>query len=280
MPPARSAFFPRRPIGSLALTALLALTAIASSRADVILVDDQFIDGAVSNGADALDASWTSSQANNGLSVGAFAGSGNTTNALIKTNTNAGNTFNVMKGAFTNTIALASGDSITLSFDFRFTTTPAASNAGLRIGLGTSATSTLFQLGTGGSASGNFVYYTTADTGAGTAAGTFASDPVPSFSISDTASHSFSLTFTRTGATSMSLSTTIDGNTFTSVSGATSITAFTFDRILVGEGSAIMKYNIDNVLVSLGAIPEPSDFATFAGLAAFALASRRRRHAA
>jgi hypothetical protein len=274
MNPARSAFPYSHSMGAFALTALLAVTATTASRSATSLVDDQFIDGAVTNGTDALDATWTSINA--GLSVGAFDSSGNTTSALVKTGSA---TFNTVKGAFTNTTALTNGGdgaSITLSFDFRFTATPGASNAGLRIGLGTSSNGYTFNVGTGGTASGGFVQYTAADATAGTSNG-FTTSPASSFSISDTASHTFSLTLTRTGANSLSLSSTLDGNTFTATSGATSISAFTFDRILIGEGGTAMRFNIDNVNVTLGVIPEPSAYATFAGLGALGLVAFQRR---
>jgi hypothetical protein len=272
MNPAQSASPCSHSIGACLLAGFLAITA-ASSHAATSLVNDQFIDGAVTNGSDALDALWT---ANNGaLSVAAFASSGNTTNALIKTGNNG---FNVLKGAFVNATALTNGGdgaSITLSFDFRFTTTPGASDAGLRIGLGTSTHGYTFNLGTGGTAPGGFVRFANPDVTSGTSVG-FATSPASAFSINDTVSHTFSMTLTRTGTNALSLSSTIDGNSFTATSGATSISAFTFDRILIGEGGSSMKFNIDNVNVTLGTIPEPSTYAAFAGFAVLGLVVVKR----
>lgn len=272
---------PRRfAVAAFSFVSLLALTAGLSSQAATInLVNDDFSDGGLTNGTDLLDAVWTSSgqSTNNPISVAAFDSAGNTSNALFKNNTNAGMTFNVVKGAFTNTTALSIGDSITLAFDLRFTATPGASGAGLRIGLGTSTTTELFQLGTGGTASGNFAHYNVADTTAGTGSVTFTPVPLSTTSITNTLAHTFSLTLTRTGSTSLDFSTTIDGVSVTSSSGATSISAFTFNRILVGEGTPVMKYNLDNVNVFITtAIPEPSTYAAFAGLVALGLVAFKR----
>lgn len=261
------------------LASMLAMTAGLTSQAAIInLVSDDFSDGGLTNGADPLDATWTSSGQTtaNPISIAAFASTGNTSNALFKNNTNAGNTFNVVKGAFTNTTALDIGDSITLAFDLRFTATPGASGAGLRIALGTSTTTELFQLGTGGTLSSNFAHYGSADTTAGTGSVTFTPTPLSTTSINDTLAHTFSLTLTRTGATSLGFSTTIDGATVTGSSGATAINAFTFNRILIGEGSPVMKYTIDNVNVYITPIPEPAAASALAGLAMLGLAAIRR----
>lgn len=267
-------------VAVLSFGSLAALAAgLTSQAATINLLNDDFSDGGLSDGTDLLDAVWTSSgqASNNPVSVAAFDSAGNTSNALFKNNTNAGMTFNVVKGAFTNTTALGIGDSITLAFDFRFTATPGASGAGLRIALGTSSTTELFQLGTGGTASGNFAHYNSADTTAGTGSVTFTPSPVPTTSITDTLAHTFSLTLTRTGSTSLDFSSTVDGVTVTSSSGATSISAFTFNRVLIGEGSPVMKYTLDNVNVFITtAVPEPSAYAALAGLAALGLAAFKR----
>ena len=275
MNPARSAFPYSHAIGAFALTALLAVTAFSSAQAATVLVDDQFNDGGLTDGTDPLDAIWTrSAGASGGFTVGAFDSSGNTTNALVNTSTNG---FNLVKGTFTNGTALTnggSGDSITLSFVFGFTPQPPPPNPGVRHGQGTTTSGGTFFIGTGGTASLGFVHFASADTTSGGVG--FTTSPTPSLSINDTLSHSFAMTITRTGATSLSYSAIIDGNTFTATSGATSISAFTFERILIGEGSAALFSNIDNVNVTLGAIPEPSTYATFAGLAALGLIALKR----
>ncbi|HSH94714.1 MAG TPA: hypothetical protein VK968_11260 [Roseimicrobium sp.] len=258
------------------MAGLLAVTAISSAQAATVLVDDQFNDGGLGDGADPLDAIWTrSAGANGGFTVGAFSSSGNTTNALVNT---SGNGFNLVKGSFTNGTALTNGgegSSITLSFDFRFTTLPAASNAGVRIGLGTGNSGDTFFVGTGGTASSGFAHFNAVDT---TSSGVgVTTSPTPTLSINDTLSHSFVMTLTRTGTTSLLYSATIDGNTFTGTSSAIASNSFTFDRILIGEGSAALFFNIDNVNVTLGAIPEPSTYAALTGLSALGLVALQRR---
>ncbi len=268
MNPTRSAFPYRHSIGSFALASLLVLTAATSSHAATSLVDDQFIDGGFTNGTDALDAAW-SSQANSTPTVGAFNSTGNTSNALLIDSTA---TFSGTQGQFTNATPLAIGESITLSFDFRITNAAGNNDAGLRFGLSSSSNTYAFTLGTGTTTGGNIVQF-----GANTVGGTnviYTPSGAP-FAINGTASHTFSLTITRTSGTSLSFLGSVDANTVSAVT-SNSISNFTFNNIILGQGNTTNDFNIDNVNVTVGAIPEPSTYAAFAGLAALGLVAFKR----
>jgi len=268
MNPARSAFPHNHSLGVFALTALLAFTAATSARSATTLVDDQFIDGGLTNGTDALDAGWTS-LSNTALTVGAFDSTGNTSDAL-RVDTTAG--FSGTRGQFTGA-ALAIGESITLSFDFRITNTAGNDSAGLRLGLSSSANTYAFTFGTGTTTGGGIAQF-----GSNTVGGTntiYTATGTP-FSINDTAAHTFSFTITRTSGTSLSFLGSVDANTISAVT-SNSISNFTFTNIVLGQGGTSNDFNIDNVLVTMGAIPEPSTYATLAGLGALGLVALQRR---
>lgn len=270
MNPARSAFPYNHSLGVFALTALLAVTAVSSTHAATVLVDDQFNDGDLINGTDPLDVAWTR--------VG---GTGSNLAVTANALTQSSSSYFVVKGVFTP-VTLTNGgsnDSITLTMDIRATSIPGASDAGFRFGLGTSGTGAntyVFHLGTGGTAPGGFVQWAGVDSVSGTPT-VYATSPTPGTaqSITDTAYHTFSLTITRTSATSLSFSSSIDGFNYTSVS-SNSISNFNFDRIILGEGGTSVPFAIDNVLVTQGAIPEPSTYAALAGLAALGLVAFKR----
>lgn len=266
MNPARSAFPYSHAMGALALTALLAFVAANPARA--ALVDDAFIDGGLTDGSDALDATWTS-LSNTALTVGAFNSTGNTSNALRVDSTN---TFSGTKGAFTNASALAIGESITVSFDFRITNTAANDGAGLRFGLSSSSNTYAFTFGTGTTTGGGMAQF-----GANTMGGTNTIYPATGtpFAINDTATHSFSFTITRTSGTSLSFLGSVDANTISAVT-SNSISNFTFNSIVLGQGNTINDFNIDNVLVFQSTIPEPSTYAALTGLAALGLVICKR----
>lgn len=268
MNPARSAFPCSPSLGAFALVALLASVAAIPARSATTLVDDQFIDGGLTDGTDAADAVWTS-LSNTALTVGAFNSTDNTSNALRVDSTA---TFSGTKGAFTNATALAVGESITVSFDFRIINTAANDGAGLRFGLSSSSNTYAFTFGTGTTAGGGMAQF-----GANTVGGTntiYTASGTP-FSINDTATHSFVLTLTRTSGTSLSFLGSVDANTTSAVT-SNSISNFTFTSIVLGQGNTANDFNIDNVLVSQGAIPEPSVFAALAGLAALGLVMFKR----
>ncbi|CAM3032086.1 PEP-CTERM sorting domain-containing protein [Rariglobus hedericola] len=264
MNPVQSALPKGYSIGACLLAGLLAVSAVSSAHAATILVDDQFNDGGLTNGADPLDTAWTTTAGT--LSV--------TSNALTQSAT----TFFAVK-ADTGATALTNGganDSITLSLDLRATSNPGAADAGFRFGFSTATKTYLFHIGTGGTAPGGFKEFSSPDSISGGGA-TYTTSPTPGVaqSITNTAYHTFSMTITRSGASSLSFIATLDGTTYTSVT-SNSISDFTFNRIILGEGGTAIPFAVDNVLVTQGTIPEPSTYAALVGLAALGLVAFKR----
>lgn len=264
MTPTLSAFYTGSSFGAFALTSLLALAG-ANYACAAVLVNDQFIDGGVSNGTDALDAAW-STLGNTTLTVGAFNSTDNTSNALRIDSTA---TFSGNGGAFTNATPLAIGESITLSFDFRITNTPGNNSAGLRFGLSSSSNTYAFTFGTGTTTGTGLAQF-----GSNTVGGTntiYTTTGTP-FAINDALSHTFSLTLTRDDSDSLSFLGSVDANTVSAVT-SNSISNFTFNNIILGQGNTTNDFNIDNVNVSV--IPEPST-ALLVGLAGLGLVAFKR----
>lgn len=237
------------------MAALFVVSASASLGA-ATLVDDPFTDGGVTDGSDAQDAAW--SAINTTLSVNTYNTSGNTTSGLINNVTSG---FPMITGAFANSSALAIGESIQVSFDFRLTGPVANDGAGLRFGFGSSANVYAVTFGTGTTSGLGFAQY--ASTAISGTATTYTPTGTP-WAVNDTASHAFSFTITRSSANSLSFLATVDANTATAVT-SNSVSNFTFSRIVLGQGGTINKFNIDNVLVTTSSIPEPSSLALLMG---------------
>ena len=248
------------------LAAFIALSATGALHA-ATLVDDQFIDNGVTNGTDAQDAGWTAN--NLGLSITPFNSTGNTSNALRLA---PSTTFSIANGVFSSS-ALAIGESITVSFDFRMTSTVVNNDAGLRFGLSSSANTYGATLGTGTTTGFGIAQYATNTLSGGTG---YTTTGAP-IAINDNASHTFSFQITRTSGTSLSFLATVDSNTVSAVT-SNSISNFTFTNIILGQGSTTHIFNIDNVLVTT-AIPEPSSTALLlgAGILSATLVARPKR---
>lgn len=239
----------------------------------VILVDDQFIDGGVTDGTDAKDAAWTFN--NNGgtgsISIAAFDTSGNTTNSLRTAP--GGSNFTWTRGTYTSQ-ALNIGETLSLSLDFRITSARANSAAGLRFGFGSSADTFALTFGTGTTTGGAILRF-----GPNTLSGTSTnlSTSGTAFAVNDTLPHTFSLVIQRTGASSLSFTGAVDSNNFT---GATTGTSnFTLDRIIFGQGGSAMGLNVDNVSASI--VPEPSSMSLLimSGMGLLLRARRRQQPA-
>ncbi|MFA6288905.1 MAG: PEP-CTERM sorting domain-containing protein [Opitutaceae bacterium] len=258
----------------LMLVSLLAVGVSFSAHA-AILVDDQFIDGGITNGGDTLDAAWSAITPPTPGSVSLISpfGGSNATNALHLGTTT---TFSGALGTFTNGTALALGDSITLAFDLRLTSAPTANGAGLRFGFGSANNTYGFTYGEGGTVGAAFVQWSPALL-SGNPNVIYAASSTPSSSINDQVSHSFSITLTRASSNTLSLSASVDGVAYTAITGGT-VSSFTFNNILIGNGNVIQAFNLDNVVVSTAAaIPEPSTWAALAGGMGLVVAIYRRR---
>ncbi|MEZ0216672.1 MAG: PEP-CTERM sorting domain-containing protein [Rariglobus sp.] len=267
--------------GALALSVLLSLSTSTAARADTVIVDEPFTSSDLTdNIGDPLDAAWTS-LSNTALSVGAFNSTGNISNAL-RIDTTAG--FSGTRGQFTNGASLAIGESITVSFDFRIINTAGNDSAGLRFGLSSSSNTYAFTFGTGTTTGGGMAQF-----GANSVGGTnniYTASGTP-FAINDTASHTFSFKITRTSSISLSFLGSVDGNTISASTTAanspsvpTTVSNFNFTSIVLGQGGTSNDFNIDNVNVTLEAIPEPSTYAALAGLSALGLVAFQRRRGA
>lgn len=189
------------------------------------------------------------------------------------------------------------GDFLTLSFSFRYTNNASAgaNNANFRFGLFNSQSTAVtadnqvesvndmgyyVQVGSGGSvAATNNIFFEETGGTAPILGGIDRSNKVASstgFGINDNAIHTASLTLTRTSATVMGLSLTIDGTTITASDTSTLITSFDEIAFANGFSTTGLDFLLDSVVVT-SSVPEPS-IAGLAVLAFSCLALRRRRH--
>ena len=237
------------------------------------LVNDTFDVGAPTtagdDAADPLDVSWTGSNGTTSVAsdVGTPGlGSGNA--LAVSFFSTGGSTF----APFSRAALINVGDFIQLSFDFRFTTMPAASATGFRFALESTSPRGAydFTVGTGGTLGGSLLYRNSSFFAGGTP---FTTAGVP-MSISDTAEHNATLRVTRATA-GLLLQASVDGNPFSATDPAFNVLGF--DRLQIGEGNIQHSLRIDNVVIEY--VPEPS-----AGLLAFTAAgvllARRPKRAA
>ncbi len=192
-------------------------------------------------------------------------------------------------------ISLANiNDTLTLSFKVRFTNTPTADGAAFRFGVynsnGTPVVTDNFGNGITDNDQGYYAVVGAASTPATTAtlfnesggtspilggvdrAALTTSATGPSIAAGNTASHSVSLTITRTSLSQISLSYIFDGGTAITAVDSSANLRTSFDQIAISNGftTAFAQYNIDDVLLTatnFTPIPEPAA----AGLAGFGL---------
>jgi len=201
------------------------------------------------------------------------------------------------------TISLASvNDTLTFSFKIRFTNTPTADAGAFRFGIfssnGTPVTVDNFGAGISDNDQG---YYGLIGANSIPAAGATlfnesggtspilggvdrinltASGAGPSIAAGNNASHTVSLTLTRTSLTQISLSYTFDSTTITAVDSSAGLRT-SFDQIAISNGftTTMAQYNIDDVMLTASnftPIPEPA-VTGLAGLGLLGFAARRRR---
>jgi hypothetical protein len=276
------------------LALVFSLTLSASHATTVLYVDDPFTDGGATNGADAKDIAWyvnNTTGASSSVAVDAVIGTGN---ALRMTATQS---FRKFIGVFGASVTILQGETLQLSFDYRFHETANLAN-GLRFGLfnngGTSATADNAagdsdNFGYGGatnpgatSTTGTRVAYEAAGDAVlgGTAPGALvffgsSGDSVDSGTISK---GTVFFSITRNLDDSISLSSSINGQTAASGTLASPATSpeflnYGFNEVAIGVGGTAADFSIDNVLVQV--VPEPSA-ALLGGLGALFLLRRRR----
>ena len=281
-----------RPLLPIASLSCLVLPPAAGATTVVL---DTFTDGARTNGSDALDINWYNIRTNVALSVASDAVI-NKGNALQVNNST---TFNRFAGVFNTPITLLSGQTLELSFTYRFVDSPTSLGDGFRVGLynngGTpfiadnSDSSALeaddsgYGLGInpgldsatgisirqeaagnsilGGASPGNFGSVAGASSGASVNSG-------------NTASHSAFFSITRNPDGSLSMLGSIDGGTAATATTGTTPLTYTFHHIALGQGNLNLDYAIDDFRIDV--IPEPSSGLLVMG-GALLVASRRRR---
>ncbi len=231
-----------------------------SASATVTLADDESLfvrmnDGfdsvtatAGNDGDDPFDSAWTGST----LSVA--------TDATFATgkalNVDPTGTFGGAKGSFTARSLPANGDSITLSFDFRYTAAPTNVSAGLRFGLyNSTGAGFCIHHGTGGNGGIGINECPDGTFGSGTLTGISSGSKA---SINDQLKHVIVLKLRKTAA-GMVVTSTVDGVTHTGTDATPVIT--TFDTVFISNGNQNVDFRLDNVRVEYSPNLAP-DFTT------------------
>ena len=270
------------------------LSLSASHATTILYVDDPFTDGGATNGADANDIAWYVNNTTNASSSVQTDPVINTGNALRM---NAAATFRKFIGVMGASITILQGETLQLSFDYRFHETAATGNS-LRFGLFNNG-------GTGASGDNspsdndNFGYAVVSDPVTDSATGTRvayegAGDAVLGgtgsgallvYGASGTSVNSgintkgsALFTITRNLDDSIFLSSSINGQaaasgTLANPPSGTQFLNYTFQEVAIGLGGTAADLSIDNVLVQV--VPEPSA-ALLGGLGALMLLRRRR----
>ncbi len=208
--------------------------------APITLISDSFADGGADNGADANDAAWTFANATGTVASDATLGG----NALQVDATAAKP---LALATFANTTLLP-GDTLELTLRFRIYANSTASATGLRFGLGSSAGTYAFTLGTQGIMGGAWVRYTDGlDTSGNTT--TLATTSFPK-AVSDTALHTMSLKVSRASNTAMTLTAIMDGNTAATWAATDSSPLLTtFTGVVLGQDTTMIDILYDDVAV-------------------------------
>lgn len=247
----------------------------SSAHAAIVLNDTFDIGAPATTGdeaVDPLDTTWVFDRG--GISVVDDTAGLGTGNALQLTSSDQ--TFLGTSGGFTPTTLTQTGDSLTLSLDFRAIGGSLSNNAsGLRFGLSDTVANLntyAFVYGTGTSAGGNVLYYPNSIAGGSGSTGLSAVGT--DSSINDNTAHNLVFTITRTD-TGLDFSATIDGtNTFTA-SDTSSNVFYDFSRVVLNTGNTTTDLRYDNVQVEFTPVPEPSSLALI-GLGGLCIFARRR----
>lgn len=270
---------------------LLSLFAVPASNAANVILNDPFTDGGRTNGSDTLDTAW-------------FLSSTASSTTLTVTNDTVINSGNAMRlnttvnfrrffGAFDSAITIAQGETLQLSFEYRFHETANGVNF-FRFGLynngGTPTTAD-------GSPNDNndFGYASSTNPGADAANGTIvqsenSGDAVlggsapgalitvgtagASVDVGTSLPGSAVFSVTRNLDDSITLSSSINGQSAATGTITTSPLTYTFHQVAIGLGGASSDFSVDNVNVSV--IPEPSSL-LLSALGVIAAAGYRKR---
>jgi len=260
-----------------------------------VLVSDPFTDGGRTDGADALDIAWWQTGGTGPLAMFAVQNDPSTSSNALFRDPNAG--FSSFIGFFGATAqSLAVGDSISLSFDVRFTTLPANQNNAFRFGLYNSQGTQQLDDAPGstptfngrvgdagyyaglnfGAATNTSAFFREVDTGGVLVGGADVVGVGSNFAsvVVDLLPHNLRLIVSRT-AVGLDLSYSYDNGTPVVRSDTTPITT-AFDTIVIGQGNAVNPFYIDNVNVVYTPIPEPTLATVLLGTACLALRRRSK----
>lgn len=187
---------------------------------------------------DPFDSAWTGSGAT--LSVA----SDTTFNTGKALNVDATATYGGAKGAFSSRSLPANGDSITLSFDFRYTAAPTNVSAGLRFGLyNSTGAGFCVHHGTGGNTGLGLLECPDGTFGSGTLTGITSGTKA---TLNDQVKHTMVLNLRKT-ASGIVVTSTVDGVSHTGTDATPVIT--TFDTVLISNGNQTIDFRIDNARV-------------------------------
>ena len=241
--------------------------------------------------ADALDAAWWSAQNTPLLTIANDTGGINQGNALQVDTSNGGNDRQVFANQFgTASLGANVGDSLKLSFGFRFTLITSGSQTAFRLGLyndnGTTLTADnqkpqsnndsgyLAAIGFG-TFSAASVMDETGGPG-GILGGTDIADRTTNSSpiaINDLLAHTASFTVTRSASNPVHLELAIDGTSRASGEDS-SLILTNFNELAFLNDSVELDYRLDNVKLERVPVPEPRTMALFALAAAACLWNR------
>lgn len=283
------------------LLSLAPLAALCLTSADAAVnLTENFTDGVLNGGADNSGIAWFDRSSNTGLTIVSDPSPGfGTGNALRMARTGDAIVNRGLVGVLSEGITLSNpGDTLTLSFSFRFTTTagstaPFNASEGFTFGFYNSNT-TVVTANDSANSDNDFGFRGEFGTGTfsrvgiaketnvvGSAGGLGTGgdgvqmtvmDPV-AVSIGDFLPHTGSITLTYNTATNMGVSVSYNGNV---VGTATSTSPFfTFDEIVFSQGGG-NGFLLDNVVVTSN-VPEPGSAALIALGGVFCVAGCRRR---